>query len=166
MKRLALAAMLSIIAGLLTCGCMWGHVYDANTGDEVPGATILWVDAKGWNSGSMTTGLFWAPGLYVFDCKVGDVSHYNPATFTITAPGYSPLVVQREILYDDNPNATFDDCSSFWDINDFYLVPLPPTSGLAPHTPVPPPTATPTVAHPPTPTPTRTPTPRPGFMVR
>ena len=164
MKRSALAAMLSITTGLLACGCMWGHVYDANTGDEVPGATISWVDAKGWNSGSMTTGLFWAPGLYVFDCRVGDVSHYNPATFTITAPGYSPLVVQREILYDDNPNATFDDCSSFWDINDFYLVPLPPTSGLEPHTPVPTPTATPTVAYPPTPT--ATPTPKPGFMVR
>ena len=36
MKRLALAAMLSITTGLLTCGCMWGHVRDANTASMCP----------------------------------------------------------------------------------------------------------------------------------
>jgi hypothetical protein len=169
MKRLAIAAMLSIITGLLTCGCMWGHVTDANTGLDVPGATVSWVDAYG-NSGSEMTGLFWAPGLYVFDCKVGGVSHYNPVTFHVTAPGYSPLVVQREILYDDNPDASFDDCSSFWAINDFSLVPLPPTSGMLPqpspspaatHTPVPTPTPTRVLIPIPRPLPTSTPIPPP-----
>jgi hypothetical protein len=166
MKRLAIAAMLSITTGLLTCGCMWGHVRDANTGLDVPGATVSWVDAQG-DSGSTTTGVFWAPGLYVF-CGYDLIPHNNPITFTVTAPGYTPLVVQTHVTYDENPNASLDphDCSRFQEILDFPLVPLPPTSGMPPHTPVPTPTATPTVAHVPRPSPTSTPTRKPGFMVR
>ena len=72
MKRLAIAGMLSIATGLLTCGCMWGHVYDANTGLEVEGATVSWVDGQG-NSNSMTTGLAFSEGFYVFDCNIGKV---------------------------------------------------------------------------------------------
>jgi hypothetical protein len=172
MRRMALAAMLSITAGLLTCGCMWGHVYDAETGLDVPGATISWVDAQG-NSGSMTTGLWWAPGLYAF-CGYDLIPHYNPITFTVTAPGYLPLVAHRNLSWDDGPyDGGFPTCEELWDVQDFSLMPLPGTSALPPQpspspdatpTPVPTPTATPTVTHLPTPTPT--PTPKPGIMVR
>ena len=155
MKRLVIAATLSITTGLLACGCMFGHVYDANTGLEV-GATVSWVDGYGI-SNSMTTGLTWAEGLYIFDCKVGKVPRYNPVTFHVTAPGYLPLVVQRQLAYDDNPDASFDDCSSFWAIEDFSLVPSP---GGSKSPPLPTPTDTP--VPPPTPTPTRMPLPRPS----
>jgi hypothetical protein len=162
-KRLAIAAMLSITTGLLACGCMWGHVRDAETGLEVSGATVSWVDAYGI-SNSMTTGLTFAEGLYIFDCKVGKVPRYNPVTFHVTAPGYLPLVVQRQLEYDDNPDASFDDCSSFWAIEDFSLVPSPGGSKSPPpptptDTPVPPPTPTPTLVPLPRPSPTATPIP-------
>ena len=160
MKRLAIAAMLSITTGLLACGCMFGHVYDANTGLEV-GATVSWVDGQG-NSNSMTTGLAFSQGFYVFDCKIGKVPLYAPVTFHVTAPGYSPLVVQRQSVYDDNPDESFNDCSSFWEIQDFSLVPIPGGSKSPPpptptDTPVPPPTATPTRMPLPWPSPTATP---------
>jgi hypothetical protein len=154
MKRLSIAAMLSITTGLVTCGCMWGHVYDANTGLEV-GATVSWVDGHGI-SNSMTTGLASAEGLYIFDCKAGEVPQYNPVTFHVTAPGYQPLVVQRQIVYDDNPDESFNDCSSFWAIEDFSLVPISGGSKS-----LPPPTPTDTRVPPPTPTPTLMPLPRP-----
>ena len=77
MKRPAIAAMISITTAFLACGCMFGHVRDAETGLDVPGATVSWVDANGSNSGSETTGLFWAPGLYVF-CGYSIIPHYNP----------------------------------------------------------------------------------------
>jgi len=155
MKRLAIAAMLTITTGLLTCGCMWGHVYDANTGLEVEGATVSWVDGQG-NTNSMTTGLAFSEGFYVFDCKIGKVPMYAPVTFHVTAPGYSPLVVQRQVVYDHNPDESFNDCSSFWEIQDFSLV---PTSGGSKS--LPPPTPTDTRVPPPTPTPTLMPLPRP-----
>jgi hypothetical protein len=166
MKRLAIAAMLGIATALLACGCMWGHVYDAETGLDVPGATVSWVDAQG-NSGSETTGLFWAPGLYVF-CGYDLIPHYNPITFTVTAPGYMPLVAHRDLSWDDGPyDGGFPTCDELWDVQDFSLMPLPGTSGLLPQpspSPVPTPTATPTLAHRTRPTPT--PTPKPGIMVR
>lgn len=164
MKRLAITAMLSITTGLLTCGCLWGHVRDAETGLEVSGATVSWVDGCGL-SNSMTTGLIWAEGLYVFDHLVGLVPCGNTATFNVTAPGYLPLVEQRPIGYDDNPNASLPDLSSFWEIQDFSLVPIPGGSKSLPpptptDTPVPPPTPTPTLMPLPRPWPTATPMPR------
>jgi len=159
MKRLAIAAMLSITTGLLACGCMWGHVYDAETGLDVPGATVSWVDAQG-NSGSETTGLFWAPGLYVF-CGHNLIPHYNPITFTVTAPGYMTLVAHRDLLWHDGPyNGGFPTCDELWDIQDFSLMPLPGTSRLPPQ-PSPSPTPPHTRVPPPTPTPTLMPLPRP-----
>lgn len=167
MKRLAIAAMLSITSGLLACGCLWGHVYDAETGLEVEGATVSWVDGHG-TSNSMTTGLTWAEGLYIFDWSVGPIPNYAPVTFQVTAPGYQPLVEQRVLAYDDNPNASYDDWSSIWEIQDFSLVPLPKTSGPPPqpspspaatHTPVPTPTPTPALMPLPRPLPTATPIP-------
>ena len=155
MKRLAIAAMLSITTGLLTCGCMWGHVRDAETGLDVPGATVSWVDAQG-NSGSETTGLFWAPGLYVF-CEYYLIPHYNPVTFTVTAPGYMPLVAHRDLSWDDGPyDGGWPTCEELWDIQDFSLVPIPGGSKSPP-----PPTPTDTRVPPPTPTPTLMPLPRP-----
>ena len=172
MKRSAIAAMLGIATALLACGCMWGHVYDAETGLDVPGATISWVDTQGY-SGTETTGLFWAPGLYVF-CGYSIIPHYNPITFTITAPGYMTLVAHRNLSWDDGSySGGTPTCDNMWDVQDFSLMPLPGTSVLPlqpsptptpAHTPVPTPTATPTLARLPRPTPT--PTPKHGIMVR
>jgi len=161
-KRLAIAAMLSITTGLLACGCLWGHVRDAETGLEVEGATVSWVDGHG-TSNSMTTGLPFAEGLYIFDWSVGPIPNYAPVTFQVTAPGYQPLVEQRVLAYDDNPNASYDDWSSIWEIQDFSLVPIPGGSkSPPPPPPPPPPTPTDTPVPPPTPTPTLTPLPRPS----
>ena len=173
MKRSAIGAMLGIATAFLACGCMWGHVYDAETGLDVPGATVSWVDAQG-NSGSETTGLWWAPGLYVFcsESEYYSVPHYNPVTFTVTAPGYMPLVAHRQISYDDGSYAGvgYPSCDNVWEIQDFSLMPLPGTSGLLPqpspspaatHTPVPTPTPTRVLIPIPRPLPTSTPIPPP-----
>ena len=160
MKRLAIAAIVSITAGLLACGCLWGHVYDAETDLDVPGATVSWVDGHG-ESGSMTTGLWWAPGLYVFCYDLYTAPLYNPVTFTITAPGYLPLVVQRQLSYDDGSftGVGWPSCDNVWEVQNFSLMPLPGTSALPPQ-----PSPSPTPSH--TPVPTLTPTPKPGIMVR
>jgi hypothetical protein len=160
MTRLAIAVIVSITTGLLACGCMWGHVYDANTGHEVPGATVSWVDHFG-RSGSMTTGLWWAPGLYAFCYELYTAPLDNPVTFTITAPGYMPLVEQRQVSYEDGSYAGvgWPTCDNTWEIQDFSLMPLPGTSGLPLQ-----PSPSPTPSH--TPVPTPTPTPKPGIMVR
>jgi len=164
-KRLAIAAMLSTATALLACGCLWGHVRDAQSGAELSGATVSWVDGNG-TSNSQTTGLPFAEGLYIFDWTVGPIPHKYPVTFTVTAPGYQPLVEQRVVAYDDNPNPDPDDPSSFWEIQDFSLVPIHPSPhGPPPQPPPPPPTNTP--VPPPTPTPlprswpTNTPVPSP-----
>jgi hypothetical protein len=162
MKRPAIAAMIGITTAFLACGCMFGHVYDAETGLDVPGATVSWVDAQG-NSGSETTGLWWAPGLYVFcsESEYYSVPHYNPVTFTVTAPGYMPLVAHRDLSWDDGPyDGGLPTCEELWDIQDFSLMPLPGTSGLLPQ-PSPSPAATHTPVSTPTPTRVLIPIPRP-----
>jgi hypothetical protein len=156
MKRLPVAAILSATTGLLACGCLWGHVYDAETGLDVPGANVSWVGGNG-SSNSETTGLFWAPGLYVFCGSEAPLS--SPVTFTVSAPGYLPLTAERQILWDDGPGldspTDWPTCDNLWEIQDFYLMPLPGTSALPPQ-PSPSPAATET--------PMPTPTPKPGLI--
>lgn len=170
MKGLAIGVVLTITTALVASGCMWGHVYDFQTGQQVPGATVSWVDGHG-ASASMTTGLWWSPGLYAFCYQSYIAPRYNPVTFTITAPGYMPLVVQRQISYDDGSWVGVDwpTCDTAWEIQDFTLMPLPGTSALPPQ-PSPPPTPVPTRTSTPAllvkNTPTPTPTPKPGLMVR
>jgi len=174
MKRLALAAMLSIITGLLTCGCLGGVVTDAVTGDPVGDAQVRWVDSNG-NSGQTTTNPL---GIYVFDAGKGDaVPVSGPVFFSVSwlwdeAVCANPFL-GRLVEYDDRPAATPP--AEPWEIQNFAvqcpefprpnLSPEPTSTPVPTSTPIPtstpvPPTATPKVPHVPTPTPTH----KPGFI--
>jgi len=180
MKRLALAAMLSIITGLLTCGCLAGQVTDAVSGHPVGDAQVTWVDSHG-RSGQTTTD---SNGIYVFDAGKGvAIPRLGSVRFWVVWGDWHECgsgFVDRLVEYDDNPGATPP--AEPWEIQSFnypcqpewqrpnFDTPTPtrtpvPTSTPTPtNTPVPtstpvPPTATPKVA-PPTPTPTH----KPGFI--
>jgi hypothetical protein len=177
MKRLALAAMLSIITGLLTCGCMWGVVTDAQTGDRMGDAQVRWVDSNG-NSGQTTTDSL---GIYVFDAGKGDaVPVSGPVFFSVSWLWDGGVCANpfmgRLVEYNDNPASTPP--AEPWEIQNFAVqlpefcrpnlspeptstptrTPVPTSTPIPTSTPVPP-TATPKVV-PPTPTPTH----KPGFI--
>jgi hypothetical protein len=169
MKRLAIAAMLSITTGLLTCGCLGGVVTDAVSGNPVGDAQVRWVDSNG-NSGQTTTNPL---GIYVFDAGKGDaVPVSGPVFFSVSwlwdeAVCANPFV-GRLVEYNDRPASTPP--AEPWEIQNFAVqCPEFPRPNLSPEptstptrTPVPTstPTATPKVAHTPTPTPTC----KPGFI--
>jgi hypothetical protein len=149
--RLIWCAALSVGFGLLVTGCAWGVVTNAETGEPVEGARVIYVDSEG----TANTKLTGASGLYRFDAVEGDrIPAKGPTTFIVLAPGYQVLRVQRDLEYDDNAPGT-------WEIQNFELTRL-----LAPtRTPMPMPSSTPTAtvtpSRTPTPTPTHTPTPTP-----
>jgi len=117
-RRLYRLAILPAVAlALLAPGCLWGFVTDAGTGDPISGATVAYTDADG-DTGSTTTA---ANGLYAFDIADGPVPATGSAGFEISAPGYHTKTESRPIAYDDNPSATIDDPSSFWEIQSFTL---------------------------------------------
>jgi hypothetical protein len=129
--------------GLLLTGCAWGVVTDAQTGEPIDGATVIWVDSEG-AAGAIVTE---EHGLYGFDATQGDrIPAKGPATFIVLAPGYETLVVQRDVQYDDN-------AENIWEIQNFALTRKATPTPRRTATPLP--TATPT----PTRTPTRTSTP-------
>lgn len=113
-----LILILSICLAFLASGCLWGFVTDADTGAAIPGATVRYTDSEG-NTDSTTTNTI---GLYAFDIATGPVPALGTATFGVVAPGYEPLIQAHLIAYDDNPHATLDNPSSFWEIQDFGLV--------------------------------------------
>jgi hypothetical protein len=152
MKRLAIAAMLSITTGLLMCGCMAGIVTNDVTGNPVGDIEVQWGDSHGhW--GQTTTD---SHGLYVFDVREGaPIPVPGPVDFHLNN-FYSGLVVcgapvqERLVEYDDRPASTPP--ADPWEIQSFTV-----------HCGTPTPTAaTRRVAHLPTPTPT----PKPGIKVR
>jgi hypothetical protein len=169
MKRLAIAAMLSIITGLLTSGCMAGIVTDAVTGNPVGDAQVTWVDSHG-HSGQTTTD---SHGLYVFDASEGDpVPVPGPVDFYVSWDwGFcGGSVGERLVEYDDRPASTPP--ANPWEIQSLTVQCEPdferPTIGTATPTNTPAPSATSTPASSfrfrllPTPTPT----PKPGIMIR
>jgi len=126
MKRLAIAALLSITMAFLASGCMWGIVKD-QTGAGVPGATVAYTDASG-GAGLTTTD---AHGLYAFDIESASLPDWDvrwkppplpgPASIRVSAPGYAPVTEIRDTRYDDNPNASLENPSSFWEVQHFDL---------------------------------------------
>ena len=110
--------MLRKIAALAYCalvlalgGCISGQVTDAVTGQPIEGATITFHDSVG-NAGTVTTG---QGGLYSFDGVTSPQPAPGPVTFQVSAPGYFPLTVERDLQYDDNEEHT-------WGVENFFLV--------------------------------------------
>jgi hypothetical protein len=137
--------------GLLVTGCAWGVVTDAQTGEPVDGASVIYVDSRG-AAGAKVVG---DNGLYRFDATQGDrIPARGLATFIVLAPGYQTLVTKRDVEYDDN-------ATNVWEIQNFELTrKATPTPTFSP-SPTRTPTLTPTPTRTAAPTATRTPTPTP-----
>ena len=162
MKRLALAAMLSITTGLLTSGCMWGIVTDAETGDPVGYIDVRWEDSHGhW--GQTTTD---SHGLYVFDASEGDpVPVPGPVDFHVYQPyGVCGAPTQERLVeYDDRPASTPP--ADPWEIQNFTVVcPEFERPNLDEETATPVPTSSPVPS--PTTVPAPSPTSTPGSSFR
>jgi hypothetical protein len=144
---------LALVAGvaLLLTGCAWGVVTDAQTGEPVEGATVIWVDSGG-AAGAIVTE---EHGLYGFDATQGDrIPARGLATFVVLAPGYQTLVTQRDVQYDDNSE-------NIWEIQNFALTRKATLTPTRTATPLPTATPTPTRTRTPTATCTAAPTPTP-----
>jgi hypothetical protein len=108
-------ALFGILIGALASGCMWGVVKDADTGKPLAGVTITLTDTQGQTltttsdaNGSSALALSAAPAR-------------GPVNFQVDSPGYQSITETRDILYDDNPNASFQNMQSFWDVQVFNL---------------------------------------------
>jgi hypothetical protein len=112
-----LAIVPTIALALMMSGCLWGFVRDAETDAGVAGVTVAYTDAAG-NTGSTTTD---ANGLYAFDIADGPVPATGNASFEISADGYHTKTESRLIEYNDNPSASIDSPSSFWEVQHFTL---------------------------------------------
>jgi hypothetical protein len=132
--RLVFLALLLSLAPLAT-GCMWGVVRDINTGAPISGAQVSYTDSQG-RSATTTTD---ANGVYAFDWASGPIPAIGPISATINAPGYQTLMEPRQVAYDDNPNATLSNLSSYWEAQHFFLAP----GGVPPAPPTPTPTQPP-----------------------
>jgi hypothetical protein len=122
---LLVIAALCIITGLLASGCLWGVVTNVDTGAGISGATVTYTDSEGHSQTTTTTN-----GLYAFDIATGPVPAVGPATFEVSAPEYEPLTATRSIQYNDNPHATLENPSSFWEVQHFDLVPEGPSGSV------------------------------------
>ena len=111
-RRLFCLTTLTLIAlGLGLVGCAWGTVTDSRTDEPIVGAEVTFQDSNG-NTGTTTTG---AGGLYAFDATKGQaIPAAGSTTYTISAPGYDTVTVQRNVAYDDSQSA-------IWDIQGFAL---------------------------------------------
>ena len=111
--------MVSLAAVFLASGCMWGVVKDADTGAGIQGATVTYTDSHGNTRSTTTT----TGGLYAFDSASGAVPAVGTVGLEISAPGYTTLATNRTVQYNDNPNATLANPSTFWEIQSFELMP-------------------------------------------
>lgn len=149
--RLAWCVAMFTGLGLLFSGCVWGVVTDAETGEGVEGASVVYVDSEGEASAKLTG----EGGHYQFDGLAGDsIPAIGSTKFIVLAAGYETLVVQRDVAYDDS-----DDHA--WEVQMFELTRLrapTPTPTWTP-TPTPVPTSTPVPGATSTPTSIATPTP-------
>ena len=116
--RLSRLAILPAIAlALLSSGCLWGFVTDADTGDPISGASVAYTDADG-NTGSTTTD---SHGIYAFDIADGPVPATGNADFEVSADGYHTKTESRLIEYNDGLSPSLDNPSSFWEVQSFTL---------------------------------------------
>jgi hypothetical protein len=123
---LPLLAALCLTMAFLASGCLWGIVTDADTGAGIAGATVSYTDADGHTASTTTN----ASGLYAFDSATGPVPVAGAATFEVSALGYETLTETRLIRYNDNPHATLDNPSSFWEVQHFDLASEGPSGSV------------------------------------
>ncbi len=120
MKKWGLTYLLLLpVLAVLASACMWGVVRDANTGVGIQGATVTYTDSFG-RTGTTTTGV---GGLYSFDSAKGAIPAIGPVDIQVSASGYASIDATRIVQYNDNPNATVANLSSFWDVESFDLHP-------------------------------------------
>ena len=77
------------------------------------------------NTGSTTTD---GSGLYAFDQSRGPVPAMGPVTFQVSAPRYGPVVESRQVEYNDGPQPTLSNLSTFWEVQSFGLTASAPSS--------------------------------------
>jgi WD40 repeat protein len=118
MKPLPFLTILSLAAAFLASGCLWGVVTDADTGVGLTGVAVTYTDSEGHADWTTTVN-----GLYAFDIASGPFPAAGPATLEVSAPGYESITDSHVIAYNDNPNASLDNPSSFWEIQHFALQP-------------------------------------------
>lgn len=119
-RRLPLTLFLAIAAAFLASGCLWGVVRDADTGAPLSGVTITYTDSEGHTGSTMTD----AKGRYAFDIASGPVPAAGPVSFQLDRWDYATLMAPRLVEYNDNPNATLANPSSFWEVQSFNLAPM------------------------------------------
>src|SRR4030042_7175450 len=117
--RLVILIALSAVLAFLFSGCLWGLVTDADTNAPIAGATVSYTDSHGHTAPTTTD----AHALYSFDQADGPYPATGPVAFEISAPGYDPKTNTRLVGYNDNPNASFANPSSFWEVQNFTLQP-------------------------------------------
>ena len=113
-----LMAIMSAAIAFVVSGCLWGVVRDSETGNGIGGVTVTYTDSNGNTATAMTE----SHGLYSFDSAAGPIPSLGPISFEVSKPGYETLTAARTIRYDDNPGATLENLSSFWDVQHFDLV--------------------------------------------
>jgi sugar lactone lactonase YvrE len=119
-KRVAFLTLLPVLSvALFASACMWGVVRNADTGTGIQGATVSYTDSYG-HTGSTTSG---AGGLYFFDSATGPIPSAGSVDIEVSAPGFATLATTVNVLYNDNPNATLTNLSSFWQVQSFDLQP-------------------------------------------
>jgi hypothetical protein len=107
----------AIALAFMASGCLWGVVKDAETGAGLPGMTVKYTDSYGNTDTAVTD----AHGIYHFDQADGPIPAVGPVSFEITGPGYEPMTAARLVQYNDNPNATLSNLSTFWEAQGFNL---------------------------------------------
>jgi Carboxypeptidase regulatory-like domain len=128
LRRMSLLSALLIASmALFTSGCLWGVVQDSQTGAPIAGANVSYVDSYG-HMGTATTN---SKGLYWFDSATGPIPALGPVSVNVSAPGYNPLSLPTLVQYNDNPNASVANFSSFWDVQSFVLSPFGTTATTA-----------------------------------
>jgi Carboxypeptidase regulatory-like domain len=108
-----------IALAFLASGCMWGVVKDANTGAPLRGATVTFTDSSGQTVTTTTD----VNGLFGFGAPVSAAPARGPVKFQVESHEYPTMSETRDVLYNDNPNATFENMSTFWEVQVFDLAP-------------------------------------------
>ena len=115
--RFSLLVLLTVALAFLASGCMWGVVRDADTGKPLAGVRITVTDTTGQTLTTTSD----ANGLFGFGAPVSASPARGPVNFQVDTPGYPTVSETRDVLYDDNPNASLTNMSTFWDVQTFSL---------------------------------------------
>lgn len=113
-----------IFAALLSSSCLWGVVRDARTGAPVANASVSFSDSRGFAGTAVTD----SDGWFAFDASYSAVPAPGQVDFTVTATGYQTLDIQKEALYDDNTEGTWE-VQSFSVSPSLMSLPNPPSGG-------------------------------------